>query len=131
MSRLAAVAVIPTLMLAACAPTSPADTTKTASETSRRCVFSDLIQGYSADKDTAYVRAGSTVMKLDAAGFCTGLDTGLSLGIKAPMNSGQICVGDWVDVLVPDRGALGPCRARVEKSLTADEVAALPRNLRP
>ena len=131
MSRLALLAVMPVLALGACAPTTPKDGPSRLSEASRRCVFADQIQGYTAQKDSLYVRAGSSVFKVDAAGYCPDLDHGISLGFQAQPGSGQICVGDWINIVTHDRALVGPCRARVEKSLTADEIAALPKGSRP
>lgn len=121
-----------TLALTACAPTPSGNTPQRLTEASRRCTFADTINGYSLDGDTLYVRAGSSVFQVDTAQYCPSLDSGMALGIQAERGSSQICVGDWISIHNPSRSAaFGPCRARVAKSLTPEEVAALPAKARP
>lgn len=132
MARPALFALIPVVALAACAPTTPSDRPERLSDTARRCSFADQISGYTSDKDTVYVRSGRQVYKLEAAGACHDLDTGISLGFQTLPGSSQLCVGDWINVITPNTGmSPGLCRARVAQALSPDEIAALPRKLQP
>lgn len=132
MSRSLLVALASVLTVAACAPAVTKDGNTSVAETGRRCAFTDTVQGYTVKDDTVYMRAGSRVYQLETAGFCPDVDTGIALGFKPLMGSTQICNGDWVDLIVPSPSSASiPCRAKVEKVLTREEIEALPKNLRP
>jgi len=132
MSRPLSFALLPLVLLAACAPSVAKDETTGRADTGRRCVFIDSIQGYTVKDDTLYLRAGRLVYQLETAGFCPGVDSGIALGFKPNLGSGQVCVGDWIDVVVPSPSASAiPCRAKVEKIMTAEDIAALPKTLQP
>jgi hypothetical protein len=132
MSRPLFLALLPLLAVSACAPAIATDSSTSRADTGRRCAFSDTIQGYTAEKDTLYLRAGSQVYKVETAGFCPDVDTGIALGFRASLGSSQICVGDWIEVIAPRTSlATTPCRARVTQALTTDEVKALPKKSRP
>ena len=120
------------LALAACAPTGAKEGQITTSSTGQRCAFAEMVQGYTVDKDTLYLRAGSRVIQVEAASYCPSLDTGYSLGFRPQRGSSQVCVGDWIDVMASGSSiASGPCRAQVSKLMSPEEVAALPEKLRP
>lgn len=132
MSRALSFALLPLVLLAACASSGAKDNGARPADTARRCVFIDSIQGYTVKDDTLYLRAGRHVYQLETAGFCPGVDSGIALGFKPNLGSGHVCVGDWIDVVVPSASASAiPCRAKVEKIMTAEEIAALPKPLQP
>lgn len=132
MTRSLLVALTSVLSVAACAPAGIKDGATSVAENGRRCAFIDSVQGYTVKDDTVYMRAGSRVYQLETAGFCPEVDSGIALGFKTLPGASQICNGDWVDLIVPNRSsASGPCRAKVEKVLTKEEVEALPNNVRP
>ncbi|HYD28056.1 DUF6491 family protein [Brevundimonas sp.] len=83
-----------------------------------------------------YVRANSNdVFELNTAGGCTDLDFAQRLAITADgpgLAGGRVCTGDWARITLP--GSTSPvstCRARIDRVLTDDEVAALPSAQRP
>lgn len=132
MTRTLLVALATALSVAACAPAVTEDGTTSVADTGRRCAFIDSVQGYTVKDDTVYMRAGSRVYQIETAGFCPDVDTGIALGFKTLPGSSQICNGDWVDLITPNRSsATVPCRAKVEKVLTREEVEALPKDVRP
>ena len=120
------------LALAACAPNGTEEGQIVTSNTGQRCAFSELVQGYTVEKDTLYLRAGRRVIQLEAAAFCQNIDTSYSLGFRPQRGSSQVCVGDWIDIIPSDASmASGPCRAQVSRLMSPEEVAALPEKLRP
>lgn len=123
---------LPLLTLAACAPAVPKDGSAGLAETGRRCAFSEMISGYTVDKDTLYLRSGNNVYQVDSTGFCPDLDNGIALGFRSPLGTSQICVGDWIDVIPPANSVASmPCRAKVTKFMTPADLEAMPKKLRP
>jgi hypothetical protein len=97
------------------------------------CFFHDMANGFSAPNDReVYVRVGvRDVYRLDLFGGCPNVDWTLSIGIFN-RGSSWICVGDVVDLIVPDPGmGRQRCMAKVAAKLTPDEIAALPKKSRP
>lgn len=83
-----------------------------------------------------YVRANSNdVFELNTAGGCTDLDFAQRLAITADgpgLVGNRVCTGDWARITLP--GSTSPvstCRARIDRVLTDEEVAALPSAHRP
>lgn len=117
------------LALAGCAPsTTGAGPLETAEQ--RACFQADQVQNFRTDgTQTLYVRAlDRQVFELNASGFCRGLDTALSTAIRAQSGAGsRVCVGDWALVGAGPE----PCRARVTRVLTTEQVEALPSRHRP
>lgn len=145
MARAALLIILP-LTLAACAPsggvatggaaggaasTGAADQASPRSE--RRCFQNSQINNFRVDRETTYIKVGrDAVYQLSAAGACMDLDSANSIALVALDGGSTQCIGDMVTVLAP--GALpptAPCRARIDRQLTADQIAALPERLRP
>lgn len=120
------------LALGACAPGMESATDGDARASSpRQCFQASLVRNFRADgTGVVYVRANdNTVYELNTGG-CRGLDFTSSLVMTSdPPVGDRLCVGDHARVTVP--GSAAVCRARVSKALTAEEVAALPGNVRP
>jgi hypothetical protein len=96
----------------------------------RACFQADQVQNFRTDgAQTLYVRAlDRTVYELNASGFCRGLDTATSIAISAQTGAGsRLCTGDWALI----GGGLDPCRARVSRALTTEQLEALPSRHRP
>lgn len=145
MARAALLIILP-LTLAACAAsggvatggaaggaasTGAADQASPRSE--RRCFQNSQINNFRVDRETTYIKVGrDAVYQLSAAGACMNLDSANSIALVAVDGGSTQCIGDMVTVLAP--GALpptAPCRARIDRQLTADQIAALPERLRP
>jgi predicted secreted protein len=123
--------------LAACAPTPGGGSGMNAGSRSapRPCFFTEQITNFrqgSSLSQTIYVRAGrDRVFELRGAGFCRDLDFANTLVIRARFGGGsQLCTGDEAVIGVPGSSD-GPCRARVMRELTPEQVAALPSRDRP
>jgi hypothetical protein len=73
------------------------------------------------------------VFQINTSGGCWSLDSAISIAVRPTAGgSNNICVGDPVAIVVPNANpGQGSCRAFVTKSLTAEEVAALPDRVRP
>ncbi|HYC67074.1 DUF6491 family protein [Brevundimonas sp.] len=83
-----------------------------------------------------YVRSNSNaVFELNTAGGCTDLDFAQRLAITADgvgLAGGRVCTGDWARITLPgSTSAASTCRARIDRVLTDEEVAALPSAHRP
>jgi len=123
----------PVLMLAsACAPGPDMGIGPGADRT---CFMSDRVVNFRPGQSpSVYVKAlGGDVFELQSTGYCRDLDSAISLGfIPLTGSSARTCVGDPVDISVSVSGpSSNPCRARVVRHLTEDEVAALPSRYRP
>lgn len=123
-----------TSLLSACAPAShPVDGDAVAS--TARCFRTDSIRNFRADRQSnLYVRSNrDDVFQISTNGGCWDLDAAYSVAILPPLGgTSTICVGDMVRIVVPNTSpARDSCRATVAKSLTAEEVAALPDGSRP
>lgn len=134
-ARLAALATLP-FALSACAPSSETASAVAGSDAprpERRCFQTALVNNFRANQQTVYVKVGTrAVYELSAAGVCPDADTAFRIAMVAIDGGSSICVGDMVTLVVPDSGsAQGTCRARVDRQLTDDQVAALPERLRP
>lgn len=122
------------LCLSSCAPA--ARTTATAGEqtSTARCFRTDSIRNFRADRSALYVRSlRDDVFLINTSGGCLDLDSTLSIAI-VPTSGGSdnVCVSDPVRIIAPGSSfGSGSCRAFVTKSLTAEEVAALPSRSRP
>lgn len=141
MARPALLVALP-LALAACAPSGGvpsggAVSTATADPASarpeRRCFQNSQINNFRVDRETTYIKVGrDAVYELSAAGACMDLDSANSIALVAVDGGSTHCVGDMVTVLAPRAlPPTAPCRARIERQLTADQIAALPARLRP
>lgn len=127
-----------TVLTAACAPVdemgAPGDG---AARAERQCFSPEQVRNFRQGRTgQLYVRASrNDVYELNSAGGCTDLDFAQQLAITADgagLAGGRICTGDWARITVPgSTSRLSTCRARVDRVLTADEVAALPGAQRP
>lgn len=124
--------------LLGCAPAPGAasgSTVATASRSPSQCFRSDQVRNFRTEGQTKlYVRSiRDEVFEINTAGGCWDISSALSIAV-APTAGGldRICPGDPVRIYVPN-GAPGQqtCRAFVTKSLTEEEVAALPARARP
>lgn len=124
------------LALAACAPTEGAapGAQSASADAPRTCFLPQQITNYrSARNRTVYVRTiGDDVFEIDAAG-CFDLDASFGLAITPSFGvNDRLCVGDGARITLSSPSAgQNPCMARVVRSLTPEEVAALPGRDRP
>lgn len=132
-----AAASLAALILSGCAPTARVAENEAATDkaSAARCFRTDMIRNFRADsRSNLYIRSNrNDVFKIDAAGGCWDMDSALSIAV-VPTTGGSdnVCVGDPVRLIVPgSTPGQGTCRAFVTKSLTAEEVAALPDRSRP
>ena len=121
--------------LTACAPSATTTATTTGEQASTaRCFRTDGIRNFRVDRSDLYVRSlRDDVFLINTSGGCTDLDSALSIAI-VPTSGGSdnVCVGDPVRVVAPGSSfGSGACRAFVTKSLTEEDVAALPSRARP
>ncbi len=123
-------------VLNACAPT-PDDglTADAAMRPERQCFDAQRVENFRvARNQTIYVRDyGDKVFELQTAGACTELDSTFGIALAPGTGSiSRLCTGDWTNVLVRgDTRGTGPCRARVTRMLSDEQVAALPERDRP
>ena len=123
--------------VAACAPTgdaAPGSQIGTPGGGARQCFQPDRITNFTrGDDEQVYVKVlGGGVFAIRSGG-CPDVGTTNSLSISPATGvGGQLCVGDSARIVLPN-ARFGPdqCLARVERSLTAAEVEALPGPQRP
>ncbi len=126
--------------VAACAPVTPsapgaAATAEAAS--ARPCFYSSQIRNFRADRNQRiYVRTGrDEVFELVTTGACLDVDSAIGIALVQRFGGGsdRLCPSDQVNVVIshPSPIHAGPCLARVERRLTAEQVAALPDRARP
>lgn len=126
---------LPTL-LAGCAPM-PERAAAQGAETPPRCFNVDQVQNFRQGRPgQVYVRAlGGGVFELSSPGGCTNLDFTHSLAILpdgAGLAGSRVCVDDSVRLATPGAtSTTDVCRARIMRSLTRAEIAALPDRDRP
>ena len=121
------------LPIASCAPTTSGPTPG-AETPARRCFYTDQISNFRTSEATrsVYVKTyRGDVYALSALGPCFGLDSASTLAFAPRMGGSQLCLGDSADLLLPSASGPGQCSVRVERSLTAEDVEALPSRDRP
>lgn len=141
MTRLAPSAALATLAIltAACAPTAGTGTSgdSAAAGPERQCFSPEQVRNFRQGRaGQLYVRVTSRdVYELNSSGGCTDLDFAQRVAITADgagLAGGRICTGDWARITLPgSTSPIATCRARVDRVLTAEEVAALPDAHRP
>lgn len=138
MTRLVSSATIAALavLAASCAPTTEtADPGENAARPERQCFSSDQVRNFrEGGSGQLYIRARrDQVFELNTSGGCLDLNVATSLIITGdpPLGGSRICTGDWARIAVPGTLSSNVCRARVERVLTAEQVAALPGSHRP
>jgi hypothetical protein len=116
------------LALSACAP-SPGATTASRIDATQ-CFRPSLVRNFNAPNDqTLYVRTSSSdVFQIDST-FCRDMTRALSVALE-PLSGSNLCVGDQATLRSPATGP-EPCRVRIARKLTAEEIAALPSRDRP
>jgi hypothetical protein len=126
------------VLTASCAPTEAGMQGDSAAvRPERQCFSAEQIRNFRQGRPgQVYVRVvRNDVYELNSSGGCTDLDFAQRLAITpdgASMAGGRICTGDWARITVPGSTApVSTCRARVDRLLTAEEVAALPSAHRP
>lgn len=122
------------LCLTACAPAATTTATTGEQASTVRCFRTDGVRNFRVDRSDLYVRSlRDDVFLINTSGGCTDLDSALSIAI-VPTSGGSdnVCVGDPVRIVAPGSSfGSGACRAFVTKSLTEEDVAALPSRARP
>lgn len=133
-ARLFLLAALP-IGLAACAPSNEAATGAGpgAGGPERRCFQTGQITNFRADRQTVYVKVGqSAVYELSAAGACPDLDSAFRVAMVAVGGGSNLCVDDPVTLVTPGQSSpVEVCRARIDRQLTDEQIAALPDRLRP
>ncbi|MDK2746826.1 MAG: DUF6491 family protein [Brevundimonas sp.] len=123
--------------LSACAPAATTAVAAAADgeNTTARCFRTDNVRNFRADRQSnLYIRSlRNDVFQINTSGGCWDLDSALSIAVTPTLGgSDTVCVGDPVQIIVPNADpGRRTCRAFVAKSLTAEEVAALPDRARP
>lgn len=128
-----------TVLAASCAPTADVSMPRDgeAPRAAHRCFSGEQVRNFRQGRPgQVYLRVTrNDVYELNASGGCTDLGSAQRIAVTADgaaMAGGRICTGDWARITLP--GSTSPitsCRARVDRVLTADEVAALPSAYRP
>ena len=134
----AAVAAL-TAFAGACAPTSDAalEGDSAGVRPERQCFSSEQVRNFrSGGAGRLYVRVmRDQVFELNSSGGCTDLDFAQRLAITPDVGAlagGRLCTGDWARITLPASSApVRTCRARVERVLSEEQVAALPSAHRP
>ena len=103
---------------------------------SRQCFYSDQVRNFRTSSDNIlYVRdTRNAVYQLDSTAGCWDIGSQYALTITPYLGSGstRLCVGDDARIGLTSSG-FGPrtCRARVTRTLSEEQVAALPSRDRP
>ena len=115
-------------MLSACAPSPGVATASRVDAT--QCFRPNLVRNFTAPNDqTLYVRtSGADVFQIETT-FCRDMPRALSVALE-PLSGSNLCVGDQATLRSPATGP-EPCRVRIARKLTAEEIAALPSRDRP
>jgi hypothetical protein len=139
--KLAVVSALSVLGLAACAapPTAPSalayNSDASATVPARQCFRSTQINGHRfADPQTLYLRVGlRDYYRVQTTANCnTGIDPRQTLVTKTTGGSDMVCSPIDFDLKVrQDGGFITPCIVRSITPLTPQEVAALPKKLKP
>jgi hypothetical protein len=99
----------------------------------QQCLYVHNINGFNAPDDhTIYVREGvNDVWRLDLMTDCTGLSFDQRFRLRSAGGDPWICEAIQAEVSVRDVGGPQRCEVSGLHKLTPDEVAALPKRLRP
>ncbi|WP_339933438.1 DUF6491 family protein [uncultured Brevundimonas sp.] len=120
--------------LATCAP-GQQSTDPSGAASQRQCFWASSLSNFrQGDHGSLYVRDRSDqVFEVSTRERCQELDLASSVAIQSEYSSvGRLCVGDNARITMRGLGGEpASCRARVDRRLTADEIAALPDNQRP
>jgi hypothetical protein len=111
-------------------PSGPSD----AASPERQCFSPSQVRNFRTTRDqTVYLRVGNAaVYRLDAVGDCSDAERAVQIAVVPERGGSRLCTGDWATLAAPGSAApVQTCRVRIEKALTAEEVAALPEQDRP
>ena len=132
---------LPALMaLAALAPAAvmsgsatAAASTADAHKSQRACFYSEDIQNWrQVDDHTVNILAGGKqVFQLDLLGSCPDLRSATSIGVETHPGGGFVCDGLDINLITPSPVGPRSCPVTRMRKLTAEEVAALPKNQQP
>ncbi|EDX79317.1 MAG: hypothetical protein B7Y85_09535 [Brevundimonas sp. 32-68-21] len=131
-----AASTVAAMSLSACAPAATRAAAAADGEKSvARCFRTDSVRNFRTDRQSdLYIRSlRDDVFQINTSGACWDLDSAVSIAVTPTLGgSDTVCVGDPVQIIVPNADpGRRTCRAFVTKSLTAEEVAALPDRARP
>lgn len=119
-----------------CAPTADSAAEGSAPSGGRQCFSVAQVDNFRQGRpDQVFLRVGrNDVYELNAAGGCQDLNFANRLAIIPDGGSvgTRLCTDDWARVVVPGSVAEATvCRVRIDRKLTAEEVAAIPAAHRP
>lgn len=118
--------------LAACAPGPQGLQT---AATARQCFWGSSLTNFrQGDPGHLYIRdRADQVFEVSTLERCQDLDHASAVAIQSDFSSvGQLCVGDRARITLRSLGGEpANCRARIDRRLTPDEIAALPDSQRP
>lgn len=136
--RTAVIAVLGFAALVSCAPTTEtASTGGSEPSRARQCFSIQQVDNFRQGRpEQVFLRVGrNDVYEMTAAGGCRDLDFANRLAIVPDiggMAGSRLCTDDWARVVVPgSTSEATTCRVRIERKLTAEEIAALPERQRP
>lgn len=116
-------------VLASCAPVADSSVAGAATTNASRCFNVNQVTNFRQGRaDQLFIRVfRSDVYELNTAGGCIDLGSATQLALipDGGMAATRLCVDDWARVVVPGSSS-NVCRVQVSRSLTAEEVAALP-----
>ena len=123
-------------LTASCAPNGDMGASGMAASPEHQCFYGDQVRNFRAGGHSQlYIRSmRDQVFELNASGGCTDLEFTHRIAITPDpgLGGGRICTGDWARITLPDSSApVRTCRARVSRTLTPEEIAALPDAHRP
>ena len=120
--------------LAACAPGQPAANAAGAGG-ARQCFWASSLTNFrQGDHGHLYIRdRADQVFAVSTLERCQELDLASSVAIHSDFGSvGRLCVGDPARITLRSLGGEpATCRARIDRRLTPEEIAALPDDQRP
>ncbi|WP_417231616.1 DUF6491 family protein [Brevundimonas sp.] len=120
--------------LAACAPGQQSADASEATD-QRQCFWASSLSNFrQGDHGNLYVRDRSDqVFEISTRERCQDLDLASSVAIQSDYSSvGRLCVGGHARITMRGLGGEpASCRARVDRRLTPDQIAALPDNQQP
>jgi hypothetical protein len=119
------------LTLAACAPAGSGLSPSATRAAANPCFRPNLVRNFTApNEQTLYVRTSATEgFQIDAT-VCRDLPQAVSIALEPLGATSRLCVGDQARLRSPTTGP-EPCRVRVLRQLTTDQIAALPSRDRP
>ena len=122
--------------VASCAPVADGDMAGDAPPRARQCFSVSQVNNFRQGRpDQVFLKVGrNDVYELNAAGGCLDLDFANQMALipDGGMVGTRLCTDDWSRIVVPgSTNQTSVCRVRVNRKLTADEIAALPPRHRP